>query len=82
MHYVWQVLQHYGLPTKYINIFRAFYPNNQSAVRVGESLTEWFEVAFRTGQGDIQGPLLFNVILNWATEQALSEKTISHGLMQ
>ena len=79
--YIWQALQHYGLPTKYINIFGAFYSNTQSAVRVGETLTDWFDVAFGTGQGDIQAPPLFNVVLNWAMEQALSEKTISHGLM-
>ena len=77
--YIWQALHHYGLPTKYINIFRAFYSNTQSAVRVGESLTDWFEVAYGTGQGDIQAPPLFNIVLNWALEQAMSNKTISSG---
>ena len=59
--YIWQALKHYGVPKKYIDIFQAFYTNTMSAVRVGESLTDWFEVISGTGQGAIQAPPLFNI---------------------
>ena len=29
--YIWSALEHYGLPEKYINIFKAFYSNTESA---------------------------------------------------
>jgi len=60
-----------------MSTFRAFYANTISAVRVGDTLTDWFEVASGTDQGAIQAPHLFNIILNWVLEQAMSEKTAS-----
>ena len=45
-----------------------------------QTLTDWFEVASDTGQGAIQTPPLFNIILNWVLEQAMTEKTTPQGL--
>lgn len=48
---------------------------------VGGELTEWFDVTSGTGQGDIQGPPVFNVCLNFAAQLAEQHKTVSRGLV-
>lgn len=40
---------------------KAFFDKTVSAVKVEGELTDWFEVKLGTGQGDIQGPPVFNV---------------------
>ena len=77
--FIWSTLHHYGLPQKYIRIFKAFYANTQSAVKVDGKLTEWFNVMAGTGQGDIQAPPLFNVVINFAMELAMISKSVSGG---
>ncbi|KAL5260783.1 hypothetical protein ACHWQZ_G010812 [Mnemiopsis leidyi] len=78
--FIWKAFEHYGLPDKYIKIFQAFFKNTESAVRVNGELTRWFNVDSGTGQGDVQGPPIFNVVINWGLELAEKFKTISCGL--
>ena len=40
-----------------------------------------FEVSSGSGQGDIQGPPLFDVCLNVAAERTESNKVVSHGVV-
>ena len=77
--FIWTSMRHYGLPEKYVRIFQAFFNGTVSAVRVNGELTEWFSVNSGTGQGDIQGPPVFNFCLNFAAFIAEANKTISHG---
>ena len=44
---------------------KAFFTNTVSAVRVNGEVTSWFDVNSGTGQGDIQGPPVFNFCLNF-----------------
>ena len=44
-------------------------------------LTDWFDVGSGTGQGDIQRPSMFNVVLNLATYLAEIDKEVSKGLV-
>ncbi|KAL5246977.1 hypothetical protein ACHWQZ_G018993 [Mnemiopsis leidyi] len=78
--FIWKAFENYGLPDKYIKIFQAFFKNTESAVRVNGELTRWFNVDSGTGQGDVQGPPIFNVVINWGLELAEKFKTISCGL--
>ena len=78
--FIWKAFKHYGLPTKYINIFKAFFRGTESAVRVNGELTRWFYVDSGTGQGDVQGPPIFNLVINWGLELAEKYKNISRGL--
>jgi len=77
--FIWASMRHYGLPEKYVRIFQAFFNGTMSAVRVDGELTDWFNVNSGTGQGDIQGPPIFNFCLNFAAFLAEINKTISHG---
>ena len=62
-------------------MIQAFFRNTVSAVRVNGELSNWFEVKSGTGQGDIQGPPVFNVCLNFAVQLAEQNKTIGKGLV-
>ena len=79
--FIWTSMRHYGLPEKYIRIFQAFFNGTMSAVRVNGELTDWFSVNSGTGQGDIQGPPLFNFCLNFAAFMAETNKASSHGVV-
>ena len=79
--FIWKALDHYGLPSKYIRIVQAFFDGTASAVRVNGELTDWFDVGSGTGQGDIQGPPMFNVVLNLAIHMAEINKDLSKGLV-
>ncbi|KAL5257293.1 hypothetical protein ACHWQZ_G012277 [Mnemiopsis leidyi] len=72
-------MRHYGLPEKYVRIFLSFFKGTRSAVRLKGELTDWFDVNSGKGQGDIQGPPVFNFCLNFATFLAETYKTISKG---
>ena len=74
-------MRHYGLPEKYIRIFQAFFNGTMNAVRVNGELTDWFTVNSGTGQGDIQGPPVFNFCLNFAAYMAVTNKTASRGVV-
>ena len=79
--FIWKAFEHYGLPTKYINIFKAFFRRTESAhaVPVNGELTRWFNVKSGTGPGDVQGPPIFNLVINWGLELAEKFKNISRG---
>ena len=51
-----------------------------SAVKHGGEISSWFSVLSGTGQGDIQGPPVFNIVINWAAQLAECNKTVSRGL--
>ena len=78
--FIWRSLQHYGLPDKYIRIMKAFFSHTISAVRVNGELTDCFTVNSGTGQGDIQGPLVFNFCLNFSAYLMEQQKVISKGV--
>ena len=78
--FIWRSLQHYGLPNKYIRIMKAFFSHTISAVRVNGELTDWFTVNSGTGQGDIQGPPVFNFSLNFSAYLMEQQKVISKGV--
>ena len=79
--FIWAAFKYYGLPDKYIRILRSFFDGTVSAVRWAGGLSEWFEVLSGTGQGDIQGPVVFNVCLNLAVELSEAHGSPSRGLV-
>ena len=77
--FIWKAFSHYGLPDKYIRVMKAFYNDTINAVRFNGDLTDWFNVGSGTGQGDIQGPPVFNVCVNLAAQLAEMYKSVSPG---
>ena len=77
--FIWRAFDYYGLPQKYIRVFQAFFDNTISTVRHNGELSDWFSVNSGTGQGDIQGPPVFNVCINLAAQLAESSKVLTKG---
>ena len=63
--FIWSSVRHYGLTEKYVTvrIFEAFSNRIMSFVRVNGEVSDWFSVDLSNGQGDIQGPPIFNFCL-------------------
>ena len=59
---------------------KAFFSHMISAVRVNGELTDWFTVNSGTGQGDIQGPPVFNFCVNFSAYLMEQQKVISKGV--
>ena len=58
---------------------KALFSHTVSAVKVNGELTDWFSVNSGTGQGDIQGPPVFNFCLNFSAYLMELHKVISKG---
>ena len=71
----------YPTGDKYIRIMKAFFTHTVSAVRVNGEVTGWFDVNSGTGQGDIQGPPVFNFCLNFSAYLMELNKIISKGAL-
>ena len=52
-------------------MFQAFIKETESAVHFEGELTGWSDVHSGTGQGDVQRPPIFNLVINWALELAM-----------
>ncbi|KAJ8408552.1 hypothetical protein AAFF_G00251870 [Aldrovandia affinis] len=46
---LWQIVQLYGVPSKYVNIFRALYRNSTCRVRTSSGTTDDFDIEKKTG---------------------------------
>ena len=50
---LWNILKEYGVPEKYVNIIETLYENSKCAVKVNNSLTDWFFIKTGVRQGCI-----------------------------
>ncbi|KAI8522195.1 hypothetical protein Bbelb_019490 [Branchiostoma belcheri] len=62
---LWNILSHYGIPPKIINMIKVFYSNVQAQVSHEGDLTEPFNMTTRVRQGRLLRPLLFITALGW-----------------
>ena len=60
---MWQVLEKFGVPPKFLAILRQLHDGMQARVRVGNVLSEPFPVAVGVKQGCVLAPILFNIFL-------------------
>jgi len=59
---LWNILRHYGIPTKVVNLIRSFYKNFRCSVGHNDT---FFEVKTGVRQGCVMSALLFNVVIDW-----------------
>ena len=71
---IWNLMQHYGIPQKIINITKKLHENFTCQVIHGDNLTEPFKVETGVRQGCLLSPLIFLIVLDWVTSMAYSTK--------
>ena len=62
---LWKILELYGIPSKYINIFKALYRDSSCCVRTREGNTEMFSILTGVRQGCILSPFLFLIVMDF-----------------
>ena len=73
---MWKILRSYGIPQKVVNAIATIYSNSKSRVRLGDKMSEAFNVGTRVLQGDTLAPVLFVIVLDYVLKQT----NPSHGL--
>ena len=69
------ILERYGCPPTYMKIVRALHTNNTAAVRVGNEVSDPFDVTMGVKQGCVLAPILFNIFMVAVAHLASSIQT-------
>ena len=67
---MWELLKHYGVPQKLINIILALYDNCQCSVIHKGKLSPAFSVKTGVKQGCILSPIIFTLAIDWIMRQS------------
>ena len=70
---LWNILKEYGVPEKYVNIIKTLYENSKCAVKVNNSLTDWFLIKTGVCQGCILSSL--GIAVDWVMKRSMENKT-------
>ena len=60
---LWQLLECYGCPAKFVSVLRQYHEGMEARVAVGREESAPFEVKVRVKQGSIIAPVLFNLYI-------------------
>ena len=62
---LWHKIEHrFGISGPFLNLIKSLYDNVESAVKVNNDLTDWFEIQNGVKQGCILSPTLFSMFIN------------------
>jgi hypothetical protein len=69
---LWDVLESYGVPEKYIRVFKAIYQDTASTIYVHGAFSDTFSVTQGVKQGAICSPFLFTYAVDWVLHNAIN----------
>ncbi|PIO67667.1 hypothetical protein TELCIR_10574 [Teladorsagia circumcincta] len=70
---LWKILRIYGIPSRFISIFKILYLNSSCCVRTNNGHTHFFEITTAVRQGCILSPFLFNICLDFVMRRAMRQ---------
>ncbi|CAF4584904.1 unnamed protein product, partial [Rotaria socialis] len=76
---MFNILRHYGVPTKIVCAIEAIYHNSKSVVLVDGNVSEEFDVTTGVLQGDTLAPYLFITVIDYVMKNAQLYHTNEHG---
>ena len=77
---LWRILRVYGVHAKLIELLEDLHTGTQAAVRMGGSVSEWFDVRGGVRQGCVIAPMLFNIYMDFVVRQALAQMPVGCGV--
>ena len=63
-HVLWQMLRVYGVGGNLLKAVQSFYIDSSACARVGNNVSEWFQLNIELRQGCVMSPWLFNVYID------------------
>ena len=69
---LWDYVSQYGMPGKYVNLFKALYSTTTGQVRAYGSLSPQFDISSGVRQGCPASPFLFNFVIDAILQNALN----------
>ncbi len=76
---MFDILRHYGVPTKIVKAIEAIYHNSRSAVLIDGNISEEFDVTTDVLQRDTLAPFLFIIVIDYVMKNAQDEHTDEKG---
>ncbi len=68
---LWKLLQHYGIPTKLVNLIKCIYDGFTGQVISNGKLSDPINIKTGVRQGCLLSPLLFLVAIDWTMKKAV-----------
>ena len=68
---LWEALKQYGVEGRLLRAVQGLYKDSEATVKVGEVITDWFEVQRGVRQGCPMSQWLFNIYLDRVMKEAL-----------
>ena len=69
---LWEILKFYGVPGKFITIFKGLYENSRSCVRTNVGTTDYFNVYNGVTQGCVLSPVFFLLVIDFVMTKAMN----------
>jgi hypothetical protein len=73
---LWKIAKIYGVPDKYINIFKSLYRSSSCCVRTKCGNTIMFEIVTGVRQGCILSPFLFLLVIDFIMKKTVGDRSL------
>ena len=67
---LWNILRHYGIPSKLVHLIKSFYNNFRCSVGLSDT---FFEVKTGVRQGCVMSAVLFNLAIDWVMRRTTED---------
>ena len=70
---LWRVLRHYGIPIKYVYLFKSIHENSKCKVNVSGVLSDEFSVNSGVLQGNVLSPMMFLLLMDFIMRRTVMD---------
>jgi len=70
---LWKILTDYGIPDRFINVFKALYDNSSCCVKTASGYTEFFQIFSGVRQGCILSPFLSIIVIDFVMRRTMDK---------
>ena len=70
---LWKILRYYGIPDRFVNIFKALYDNSSYCVKTASGYTEFFEIVSGVRKSCILSPFFFIIVIDFFMHRTMDK---------